>query len=51
MIYYPESICVSEIRFDVRDGRVKAEEPATAAPAAKAESNGPKVIYVQDLLK
>ena len=22
MIYYPESICVSEIRFDVRDGRV-----------------------------
>ena len=37
--------------FDVRDGRVKAEEPATATPAAKAESNGPKVIYVQDLLK
>ena len=37
--------------FDIRDGRVKAEEPATAAPAAKAESNGPKVIYVQDLLK
>ena len=35
--------------LDVRDGRVKAEEPA--APSAKKDSNEPKVIYVQDLLK
>ncbi|MBE6571917.1 MAG: oxaloacetate decarboxylase subunit alpha [Ruminococcaceae bacterium] len=35
--------------FDVRDGRVKAEEPA--APTVKKDTNEPKVIYVQDLLK
>ncbi len=35
--------------FDVRDGRVATEAPASAPE--KKQDNGPKVIYVEDLLK